>query len=236
MNLLRRVAALLPEAWQYEMKRFFYKYQIRRSIFTSEEPEYSILSTIIASGDWVIDVGANVGHYTKRLSELVGPHGRVLAIEPVPDTFALLAANVQLFTFRNVTLINAAASDRSGVVGMAIPTASTGLKNFYQARIAAEELCFRNLKVMTIRIDSLAIPGRVTLAKIDVEGHESAVLRGMERLLRRDLPTLIIETNSRQVVEWLTGFGYGCERIKQSPNMIFRPIAPKRTKIENLSG
>lgn len=49
----------------------------------------------MAPGDWALDIGANVGHYTKRMSDLAGPEGRVIAFEPVPDTFAVLCANAQ---------------------------------------------------------------------------------------------------------------------------------------------
>src|SRR5215470_17062957 len=111
MNLLKRIAATLPAVWQNELKRVHFRNQIRHNRFVTDEPEYSILPTLISAGDWVIDVGANVGHYTKRFSELVGPTGRVIAFEPVPETFALLAANLQVLPKTNATLINAAVSD-----------------------------------------------------------------------------------------------------------------------------
>ena len=129
MTLFNRFAARLPERWQSELKRIHFGRQIIRGTFETSEPEYKILSQLIKPGDWVIDIGANVGHYTKRFSELVGVHGRIIAFEPVPTTFALLAANVQLFAHANVTLINAAVSDKFGVVGMSIPRSSTGLTN-----------------------------------------------------------------------------------------------------------
>lgn len=91
-TLLKRVAAGLPPLWQQELKRIHFRREIRRHTFASTEPEFRLLDSMISAGDWVMDIGANVGHYTKRLSDLVGPRGRVIAVEPVPDTFALLAA------------------------------------------------------------------------------------------------------------------------------------------------
>ena len=80
-------------------------------------------------------MGANVGHYTKQCSELVKADERVIAFEPVFETFSLLSPNVQLFRFANLTLFNAALSNRSDLVGIFTPDSETGLKNFYEARI-----------------------------------------------------------------------------------------------------
>jgi len=127
MNVLKPFAARLPDRWQMELKRLHFARQIRRGSFKTSEPEYNMLPRLIGPGNWVLDIGANVGHYTKRMSELVGPGGRVIAFEPVPATFALLAANVQRFKHANVTLINAAASGGTNIVGMTVPKFSTGL-------------------------------------------------------------------------------------------------------------
>ena len=136
MNILKRLAAALPAAWQHDLRRAHFRRQIKRNVFTTSEPEYKHLDAFITPGDWVVDVGANVGHYTKRFSELVGPGGRVIALEPVPETFALLTSNAQLFKFTNTTLINTAVSDKCELVGMDIPSFETGLKNFYMARVS----------------------------------------------------------------------------------------------------
>jgi len=222
MNLLKRMAAALPSNWQYELKRILYRRQIRHDRFVTTEPDFAILSTLVSTGDWVIDVGANVGHYTKRLSELVGPSGRVIALEPIPETFSLLASNTRSFGFLNVTLLNAAVSDRTQLVGMAIPNFDSGLKNFYQARITGDASNAQAIQVITVTLDSLNLPRRVAMVKIDVEGHERDVLRGMEQMLRRDGPTLIVETGSDDVMAFLSGMGYRSEKLAGSPNVIFR--------------
>ena len=79
---------------------------------------------------------------------------------------------------------------------------------------------------MTISLDSLGVPGRVSLVKIDVEGHELAVVRGMAQLLRRDHPALIIETSSDEVIGLVTGLGYDAEQLAGSPNRLFRRAPP----------
>ena len=219
MEFLKGLAAKLPSSWQQELKRLHYRRQINRQTFETTEPEFLILHELLSAGDWVIDIGANVGQYTKRCSDLVGPKGRVIAVEPVPHTFALLAANVSLFQYRNVTLLNLAASDQTTVVGIQIPDFDTGLKNYYQATITTQE---SELEVMSVALDSLEFTHRIKLIKLDAEGHDPVVLQGVERLLARDHPTLIVETTSPVAVEKLAGLGYGSERLPGSPNTLFQ--------------
>jgi FkbM family methyltransferase len=179
-----------------------------------------MLSRFVACGDWVIDVGANVGFYTKRLAELVGPTGRVLAFEPVPETFVLLANNLECCGICNVTLINAAVSEMAGVAGMRIPQhADTGLKNFYQAHLLNTDV--GELRVLTVSLDSFHIPKAVRLVKIDAEGHELAVLKGMRETLARDRPILIVEMPGPEVREMLRALDYTDARFAGSPNVVF---------------
>jgi len=219
--MLKQLVARLPNQWQTELKRIHFGRQIRNKTFVTDEPEYKILAQLIISGDWVIDIGANVGHYTKRFSQLVGAHGRVIAFEPVPTTFSLLSANTQLFAHPNVTLINAAVSNEVHVVGMNIPQFSTGLDNYYEAHLSSAEESA--LSVLTIPLDHLCINQRIALIKIDAEGHEEFVLSGMQKLLKKYTPILIIETNSKEIVADLTAIGYTSEKLPNSPNILFKP-------------
>ena len=61
--------------------------------------------------DIVIDVGANTGYYSLRLSSLVGENGKVIAIEPDPQTFNSLTKNCELNNISNVDTHNIAISD-----------------------------------------------------------------------------------------------------------------------------
>lgn len=217
--MLRRLAARLPSHLQLELKRLQHLRQLRAGTFVSPEPEFRELSAFVSPGDWVLDIGANVGHYAARLSSLVGKDGRVIAFEPVVDTFAILAALMSRVENRNVTTLNVAASDSTSLLGFAIPDFDDGLSNFYQAHV--EEGATGN-RVLTLAVDSLALPARVSLAKIDVEGHEFAVLKGMRKLLERDRPTLIVEGVSEEVLALLKPLGYRQSHREGSPNSVFR--------------
>lgn len=219
LALLKRLAGRLPRPWQQELKRQHFARLIRKGQFSADEPEFERLAEWVRRGDWVLDIGANVGQYTIRLSELVGASGRVIAFEPVPPTFELLAANVARARFANITLVNAAASDGAGVAGMAVPRLDTGLDNYYMAHVTDEA---GGLQVLSLPVDSLCLPAVVGLAKVDVEGHELKALRGMKTLLARDRPRLIVEGRSADVASFLGALGYVYEDTARSPNRVFR--------------
>ena len=222
MSTLKRLAARLPHRWQAELKRIHFGRQIAKDRFNTSEAEFGLLPQLLKIGDWVIDVGANVGQYTKRFSDLVGPKGRVLAFEPVPATFALLAANVERFAHGNVSLFNAAVSDQLQVLSMAIPRFPTGLQNYYEAHLTTGAAA--GVSVLTLSLDALAITQKVALIKIDAEGHEAHVLAGMRQLIDRSRPVLIIETGSAELVDDMKRRGYAVERSSGSSNVVCRPL------------
>jgi FkbM family methyltransferase len=220
MKFLKRIASRLPVGWQQALKRALFHFQIRRGSFQTHEREYGLLPTLINPGDWVLDIGANVGHYTMKFADLVGSNGRVVAFEPVPETFELLAANTVRASRKNISLINAAVSDSGGLMGMDIPQFDSGLDNYYMARASAGS-GLPALRVLKITIDSLALPHKVRLAKIDTEGNELLVLKGMINLLRRDHPFLIVEDNVPQVIAFLEENGYSTFKMEGSSNRVY---------------
>jgi len=218
MELLKRVAARFPTSFENVLRSLYYRQQIVRKVFNASEPEYEMLPELIKPGDWVIDVGANIGHYTVRFSELVGPKGRVLSFEPIPTTFSFLTANVQILVNQNVTLFNMAVSSNTNVVGMNVPICESGLSNYYQASISQNDPC--QVRVLTVSLDSLDIRNRISLVKIDVEGHEKFVIEGMRKLLHRYKPCLVIETESAEVINDLRKYGYSLRKLPNSPNAL----------------
>jgi FkbM family methyltransferase len=216
VNVLKRVAARFPRQIQHELRRHYYSWQIRRGQFRTEEREFQMLELFVGAGDWAIDVGANVGHYTARLSKLVGPTGRVLAFEPVPRTFELLTANARQFPHSNVTLMNVALSDAPALAAMDVPGGEGGA---YLAHLTERDT---GLNVLCLPLDAISLPQPIRLVKIDAEGHELSVLRGMSKLLQCDRPALIIEVSHAESADFLSRLGYTKEKLPGSPNCIFR--------------
>lgn len=220
IHSLKRIAAGLPASWQQELKRAYFARQIRAGTFATDEIESEMMKDWLRPGDWAIDVGANIGHYTRRMSELVGPQGRVFAFEPMSATFDLLSSNAARFKYGNVTLLNLAASDAPRVVSMEMPNFDTGAANYYQAHITEQGT---GTSVMAVQIDSLALPHPVRVVKIDAEGHEQPVLAGMAQLIQRDRPLIVLEFTSDGPAAYLEALGYQRSYIQGSSNLIMKP-------------
>jgi len=197
-----------------------YRRQIAHGTFRTSEPEWELASRWLSLGDWAVDVGANIGHYTKRFSDIVGVFGRVFAFEPIPPTFDLLASNVARFTNANVTLLNLAASDSTQLQGMIVPSFDTGLKDYYSAQLTTGD---EGLKVATMPLDSLGLEGPVKLLKIDAEGHDNQVISGACALIERCRPTMIVESADAAATAFLEARGYRVQVFPGSPNRVYLP-------------
>jgi FkbM family methyltransferase len=224
MSMIRKITAKLPNAFQFEIESLYRSWQVRAGRFIAGEPEFDLLPELVRAGDWVLDIGANIGHYTVELARLVGPTGRVISMEPVIRPFAQLSRLVARAGLHNVTLINAAASDTGAIAAMEVPSTGDGLALFYRARLTGAG----GRNVMTLRVDDLPLGDSVSLVKIDVEGHELPVLNGMRELIDRCRPVLIVENSSAKIQELLATMGYGHEKLRGSPNLLFRPAKGAR--------
>ena len=152
-------------------------------VLPAREP--GVLASIAAlqPGDTFVDAGANIGFYTVLAAQRVGPKGRVVCVEMMPDTADRLETHVRLNALDNVTIVRAALSDVAGETVRAVVT--TG--KFGQASIAkASEAGGSSVDVQTATLDFVAkeLP-HVTLLKMDLEGAELPALRGGGELLQR---------------------------------------------------
>lgn len=170
--------------------------------------------------DWTcaLDGGAHVGTWARVLS---GRFDRVVAVEPSPDTFEALTANMQTFGCLNVECRQAALGAAAGTVSMTLDAANTARANtggrFVQPK--------GPIPLQTI--DSFALP-TLGFIKLDVEGSEVAALLGATQTLQRCRPIVLFEnkklwTRYGQLPDapqrLLTRFGYrereraGCDAI-----------------------
>lgn len=221
-RICRAAAARLPGRLQFELRRANYYWQIRHATFASPEIESREIARHLREGDWAIDVGANVGHYTCEMARCVGASGRVLAFEPIPTSFALLTANVRAAGYVNVSLFNLALSDKPGVACMTVPTyEDSKLADYYRAHLSQQG----EFPVLCMALDKMSILGRVSLVKIDAEGHDLQVLMGMQSLLQRDRPTLIVEGwQGGAIAKWLQRRAYEIHATADSANIVARPV------------
>jgi FkbM family methyltransferase len=149
-----------------------------------------LFATVPHGGVWV-DVGANIGNHTVYFSNYLAD--RVIAIEPHPETHALLAATVQRNRLHNVETHAIGASDTTGQTGMSVPTEHDG--DLIAAKIDPASATVIQLDTLDRLLKD--VPA-VRLIKIDVEGHEMSVVRGAMEIIRRDRPDLVAEAHTEQ--------------------------------------
>ncbi len=153
---------------------------------------YDLLATealfrLADPGERAADVGANIGHMTNVLATAAGPDGHVLSFEAQPAVFALLARNARRWNGQEplapIETYDVAVSRRVGMATMATPPsfhANRGTSRLVdQGTIEHDE---RRHEVETTRLDAV-ISDPIGVLKLDVEGHELAVLDGAEGLL-----------------------------------------------------
>ena len=163
------------------------------------EPDLAVCLGLLQPGDTVVDVGANVGLYCFACASRVGPRGQVLALEPMPCTYAVLRRLAAQSRCSNLTTRRAAASDADGLVWMSAPRDRWGLTNHYLARVTAQP-DRHSQRVPSLALDGLLRSLSVTLLKVDVEGHELPCLQGSLKTIRRCRPALLVEIDGAAVV------------------------------------
>jgi FkbM family methyltransferase len=199
-RLLKRTAwKILPHSTVQFIKKHHYL-RLLSSSSLEKEPELRVVKHLVKPGDTVIDIGANVGVYSKILSELVGPNGRVYSIEPFPSTFEVLCYNIKKLHLDNVEPINVAVSDSEAVVTMVLPHDSSGAETHYRASIVTDhgdegKSETANVKATTIDANFLSVSGTISFIKCDVEGHELACIKGAAKFLARSKAAWLIEVS-----------------------------------------
>lgn len=160
-----------------------------------EPSETRFVLDTLREGDGFLDIGANVGWFTIRAADRVGPRGRVHAFEPRRSTCDLLARSVADNGFDDRCSVHRLALGAAAAQGRLLGLeGSTNLGGFRLARDADERFDgMTSEDVPIVALDSLGIEGPVRLIKLDVEGAEPGVLDGARALLARDRPVILCE-------------------------------------------
>jgi len=154
------------------------------------------LVATLRPGDVCIDAGSHLGYEALLMARLVGPTGRVLALEPTPATFAMLVANVARNRVDNIVTVEVAAGDAKGRATFA--TSGTALTNSLVRRADPDTDAAGGAATLEVQVDTLDALARahlgerpVRLAKVDVEGAEERVLAGASGLLEQGTAVLL---------------------------------------------
>jgi FkbM family methyltransferase len=159
----------------------------------------------VHQGDVVYDVGAHVGYYSAIASMLVGPRGQVIAFEPRPLNIQCLKQHVRVNRLSNVQIVESCVGDRPGPCRFETRT-GTGTGHVSD---------HGDLHADMVSLDNLFGKGDLPepdFLKIDVEGGETAVLKGARQVVQKAHPILLVATHGVAehafVTEFLGQAGY----------------------------
>lgn len=159
---------------------------IGRHIYLTGRFDRCVVDALVgaaAPGACLWDIGANIGYVSCAFLSRV--HGsRVVSVEPLPDIAALLRHNLAQFEAARSSVIEAAVSDITGTGNIVRVSGNSGMSHI----AAAGE----GESVRLVTADALAEFGLPDVIKIDVEGHEAAVLRGIAPILASHPPALVV--------------------------------------------
>jgi len=141
-----------------------------------------------------VDVGANIGFYTLLFSSL-SPSGKIIAFEPSFKSSVKLEENIKLNNQKNIILHKLALSNSNGSAHLRLTESINEGGNFITKE---NHNIDKNFQLVNIKKADDILDNKIfyQFIKIDVEGHELDVLRGMTNILKNNVKYLIIETNN----------------------------------------
>ena len=180
--------------------------------FGHQDPEVAFLRNFVKPGDTVMDVGAHKGAYTWHLARLVGASGRVHAFEPQPHLASRLSRGVA----PQVVVHPFALSASEHLDRLVTPIwGDTQMYGHATLEDLPVDTAVETVEIRATTLDSLDLDP--TFAKIDIEGHEVAMLQGSEDTMSRHRPVLLVEIDYRhqletkrraELISWLMGHDY----------------------------
>jgi FkbM family methyltransferase len=171
-------------SWQLRMQRRY------------EPEETAFIRQHLSSGSVFVDVGANIGFFSVLAARLVGNTGRVYAFEPDPENAAILAQNVATLPHPGTVNIIQVGAGSQSQVGYLFRCADNfgDHRLFDTGETDADGRMRQTIPIRIQRIDDiLGAEKRVDLVKVDTQGFEVEVFRGMEQTLQKFRPLLLFE-------------------------------------------
>jgi FkbM family methyltransferase len=180
-----------------------------------------LLETLLRPGDQYVDVGANIGLTALLARSRIGEAGKGVAFEPNPAAFARLQSNFEMNRVTNFQLVPRAVADSESVLTLFVPRDEMLLGTFVPEKAEGTRVEVRTEPADRYVADFEA--EKPTLIKIDVEGYELQVLRGIRSLLARPNAMVVTEIaddklrragHSRdELHSLLAGYGYAAHTI-----------------------
>jgi FkbM family methyltransferase len=199
-----------------------------------ERPFLDALAPVLSPGDFVVDVGANIGNHSLYFAKLL--RCNVIAFEPVETTLECLLHNVE------INFADSYIEVRPFAVGSAPGQAR--ITTFDESNLGATSLVqTEDGDLPLTSLDNESFGGRVSLIKIDVEGMDLEVIRGALALIERDRPFISCELNDpaelRALEDILETIDYVCLGVyNATPTYVLAPArtAPEQAAIVRFQG
>jgi len=192
-----------------------------RGIHRFGEKEIYHLGDIIPKNRPALDIGAGSGLYTYHLLKRAK---YCIAFEPRLNAAALLESRAHPWK-KNLHIVNAAVSNGdSKVVVLRVPEKSIGWATIEKSNLFTplENENINAINVFTVIIDKMNLLD-VGFVKLDVEGHEISVLKGMKETIKKFRPNFLIETEDRHggggikgIFEFMRDFDYSAYVVTNS--------------------
>ncbi|MDB5150370.1 MAG: hypothetical protein JWQ57_4390 [Mucilaginibacter sp.] len=163
---------------------------------TYEDEINKLIRISLKPGNIAIDIGANIGLQSIRMAQCVGNSGHVYSFEPLNYLQNKLKRNIGLNKLENITLFPFALSDQAGEITYSIDEHKWNQGTFsLNDKNSGNKTQQISIKVADQLTEIQELP-RVDLVKIDVEGFEFQVLKGLEATLKKHTPRIIFEYDS----------------------------------------
>ncbi|QXT38409.1 FkbM family methyltransferase [Gymnodinialimonas ceratoperidinii] len=169
-----------------------------------EPDELGFIRQHLPPGGTFLDIGANVGNHSLYAGLFCGA-GRIIPFEPNPLAYRLLVLNLVMNGLQERTVFDYVGFGASDVDGEGF-TMTERHKNLGAARMVPGDG-----EIATLRPDDFLRDETPDFIKIDVEGMEMAVLRGLQKTIRRTRPVLLVEVdrdNIHDFADWRLANGF----------------------------
>jgi FkbM family methyltransferase len=170
-------------------------------------------------GETWLDIGAHYGYTAIAISELVGPGGRVFAFEPVLKTAGDLCLTRDINRLHQLTVVPFGLDDSTSMRKLSVPT-TRGMASTVGSSATPHDTIY--IMAFEAIWDMLAGGRRqIDGVKVDVQGMEIAVLRGMHRFLGNSCAKLIVEihpgVDRSELLSTIAGLGYNSTGVPVDP-------------------
>lgn len=210
---------------------------LTRGVYEPFETE--LIKKILIENMTVVNIGANIGYYTLIAASMVGPNGKVIAFEPEPRNYKLLVENIDKNGYRNVIPIQAAVSDKQGILKFFLSESNLGASSLAEKNIAKKG---GFIEVETNLLDNFLSnytkDCKVDLIQVDAEGSEGLILDGAsETISKNDKLKIVMEfwpyalnnvgTDALGLLRKIEKYGFKIGMIDEKNNCITSLIPEK---------